>query len=354
MKLKEFCVIEKDYFDANKLTLHNRHGGKSYYLTQNEKDFYIGGIKKIINKPKNNKLNGKIYLGRLSDLPRHKVKEAFLNSPHSKTSRIEQAGTIILNKNLLTELLGILERLEMDKYLYFTKKNENLSNFIINRMKSEYVISDFKPKYRHNDLLYKTSPLQNYGSMFRGFGWEYFELYELYLYRKNRIVEAIEFIEFYNKNPKASIIFDDEFLVETNKKDSVDLDESYLEVLDNMFESKDQANINLALEMLSNIDIEKYHLTIALFLNKHIEKFEWGSGLSLKKCKSFKSIEEYFKNKKIFYNKDWREFSLGLYNNAKTKEEIDLIKNFIIQNLNLYLKEKNKGELSIKDLSLNK
>jgi hypothetical protein len=92
--------------------------------------------------------------------------------------------------------------------------------------------------------------------------------------------------------------------------------------------------------MISNINIEKHSLTIALFLNKHKDIFSWGSGLSLKHNKSFKSIIKYFESKNINFNyEDWIRFSLNLYKLHKDNpENVRIIQNFMKQNINGYLK----------------
>jgi hypothetical protein len=112
-----------------------------------------------------------------------------------------------------------------------------------------------------------------------------------------------------------------------------------------MFNSKSQDNINLALEMLSNVNIEKYLLIIALFLNKHKNKFSWGSGLSINNNSSFKSTLKYLESKNIIWNNDWRCFSTNLYKLYQNNpENIAIIRNFIQQNINQYLKESNSED----------
>ena len=123
-----------------------------------------------------------------------------------------------------------------------------------------------------------------------------------------------------------------------------------------MFESKLQDNINLALEMLSNVNIEKNSLTIALFLNKHKSKFVWGSGLSINTNNSFKSTLKYFKSKNINFDHDWRSFSANLYKLHKNNpKNLEIINDFIQQNINQYLKEFNPNhyiEVKLESLAL--
>ena len=108
--------------------------------------------------------------------------------------------------------------------------------------------------------------------------------------------------------------------------------------------------------MLSNVNIEKNSLTIALFLNKHKNTFSWGSGLSITKNNSFKSTLKYFKSKNINFDHDWRSFSANLYKLHKNNpKNLEIINNFIQQNINQYLKEFNPNqylEVKLESLAL--
>jgi len=175
------------------------------------------------------------------------------------------------------------------------------------------------------------------------------------LYREKNLVEVYNYLEYILKNPNVRVIFD-ENLMDPLNEDGFELDEEYLTTLDGMFESKSQDNINLALEMLSNVNIEKNSLTIALFLNKHKNTFSWGSGLSITKNNSFKSTLKYFKSKNINFDHDWRSFSANLYKLHKNNpKNLEIINNFIQQNINQYLKEFNPNqylEIKLESLAL--
>jgi hypothetical protein len=147
-------------------------------------------------------------------------------------------------------------------------------------------------------------------------------------------------------------LFDEDFILNLNS-DGIELDNDYLVTLNNMFESKEQDNINLALEMLSNVNIEKHYFTMALLLNKYQNLFSWGSGLSMSQNKSFKSIEKFLKNKGINYQADWRTFNAALYKNSQNDpEKIEIITRSILENLNKYMKEGNGGGLDLSSIKL--
>jgi hypothetical protein len=332
---------------------------RSYYgdsimgFNKDKYETYKEFIKNLLNKPSKIKFGKKVYLGKLSNLPRHKIKEYFQSNKLKKTSKLEQSNTIVFNKQHLQELNDIFNsdseynKLSLKKVYFFELKDNKylIDNCVswgdkLNDKLPSCLIID-QGEILNNTL---TSFLQDKTSE---------TLYVKDLYREDNIIEIFSYIEYIFKNPHVNIIFDEDLIGVINE-DGFELDDDYLSTLDSMFESKSQDNINLALEMLSNVNIEKYSLTIALFLNKHIEKFGWGSGLSLKHNNSFKSILKYFESKNINFEDDWRIFSKNLYILHKDNpEDLKIIKEFIHQNINNYLKWGNcKNYLHIDNFNL--
>lgn len=328
-------------FEINNISIHTE-----------EYNFYKALLEDIINSKFNSNLKSKIYLGKLSDLPRHKIKEYFNNNDIKKTSKLEQSETIILNKKYLIEFLKLFDY--QSSYGYFSKRDV----YIIDKEEDKkFLISEFfKPtKYQKRKLISGTKYYEDFPLLvtvseedkIRGIppilkqflsNKEHQSLYIKKLYRDSKFLEIVNIINYIKSNPNINIIFDEDFLLTLNK-DGFELDEEYLNVLNNMFESRSQDNINLALEMLSNINIEKHSLTIALLLNKHNRVFSWNSGLSLNKNRSFKSIIKYFESKNIDFRSDWRSFSLNLYNLHKDNpKSVKIIQDFARQNVNNYLK----------------
>jgi hypothetical protein len=319
-------------------------------LTPEEHTNLIFFIKKIISQEKKElKLGKKVYLGSSSNLPRHKVKEYFNNNNTKKTSRFEQADSIIIDKGniekLLTHLIPSDRNYDIDLYkTYITKDykdKQNLLPTIIPYTHYEYKLEDLisdsiTPFYiltlpNKNPIPpYLKSYLDNLTSqdLYVGNGWSI----------NREVLNIYEAVVTLYKNPRINIVFDEDILPLINN-DGIELDADYLSTLDSMFESKNQENINLALEMLSNVDLEKYTLTLALFLNKHMDKFFKGSGLNINQNRSFKSFIKYFEAKKIGFRSNWKKFSVDLLTQYKNDpQSIELINTFILQNINNYLK----------------
>ena len=313
------------------------------FFTEKESKEYKKLIDSLLNQKVDTTLTGKIYLGKLSSLPRHKIKDYFKENNVSKTSRLDQSDTIILNKEHLVEFNRMFEsasswyKLKPCKVYKFDSEYDK--EYIENYSKSYYsgnivFENSFIVMIREDNKNKITPKLVNFLQ-----GKKSEDLLYKSLYREKNLVEVYNYLEYILKNPNVKVIFD-ENIMEPLNEDGFELDEEYLNTLDGMFESKSQDNINLALEMLSNVNIEKNSLTIALFLNKHKNIFSWGSGLSITKNNSFKSTLKYFKSKNINFESDWRTFSTNLLKLHKDNpKNVDIIKDFTLQNINLYLKQ---------------
>jgi hypothetical protein len=333
--------------------------GVTDYIILEDKTKYENLIEKLLNQSPNSNLGDKVYLGKLSNIPRHRVKEHFENSTSKKTSRIEQANTIIFSREYLLNFKKYLEKLELKEFL-FLEKTQILHDYI-KRNSSEWAYKKIGPIFGSNIPLllisyYRNTNLTN--SLVPNFKrvidtvqvkTQYVEA----LYRDTYTKEILNYLDLVLENPSINILFDEDFLTDLNSN-GIELDADYLATLNSMFESKEQANINLALEMLSNVNIENNYFTIALLLNKYQNLFSWGSGLSMSQNKSFKSIEKYLKDKKINYSSDWRVFSSALYKDSKNDpERLEIITRFILENLNKYMKEGNiNGNLNLLDIKL--
>ena len=163
------------------------------------------------------------------------------------------------------------------------------------------------------------------------------DLYEQDSYRTQNIEDIFDVLLNYFKNPHGNIIWDDTILEKFNS-DGIDLDDDYISTLDSMFSSGEPDNVRLAIEMMSNVNLEKSGLTIALLLNKHKNAMNWGNGNT--GSQAYKTLDRYFKNKDINWKYDFRVFSAGLYKNYSHNEEAKrTIEHFVLGNVNNYLSE---------------
>jgi hypothetical protein len=331
----------------------------SDFIILEDKTKYENLIERLLNQSPNTNLGEKVYLGKLSNIPRHRIKEYFENSTSKKTSKIEHANTIIFSREYLLNFKKDLKRLELKESLFLDKTPE-LLEYITKNVSSEWTYKKIIPSFTNDSKLflinyYKNTKLLNdlVPNFKRIIDTSLIKpRYVESLYRNTYIKELLNYLDIIIENPSTNILFDEDFLTDLNSN-GIELDGDYLNTLNSMFESKEQANINLALEMLSNVNIEKNYFTIALLLNKYQNLFVWGSGLSMTKNKSFKSIEKFLKDKGINYQADWRSFNAALYKNSQNDpEKIEIITRSILENLNKYMKEGNGGGLNLTNIKL--
>jgi hypothetical protein len=162
-------------------------------------------------------------------------------------------------------------------------------------------------------------------------------LYEVNTYRTNNQEQVFNVVRECIKLNKNFVW--DNYVLEQINNDGIDLDEDYLNTLKGMFESKDKDNVLLALEMLSNVNINKHGLQIAMLLNQYRGYFSWGNGIN---SQAYKTLNNYFTNKKILWKEDFRIFLAGLYNNYSDDPQSKLyIENFLKDSINDVLR-KNK------------
>jgi hypothetical protein len=316
-------------------------------LTSDEYSIFVSFLKKLQNQTSDIKFGKKIYAGKSSDLSRHKIKEYFDKNGLHKTSRLEQADTVIISKNNINSILefftqinsycslkpynvysildpkiqlSLVSLIQYNSHTYVNLiKNSSLPLYIaltkdqsLNQNSTLHkLILNVKPEIRHMDLSYSSN---------------------------SNINDAYKLVKYLINNPKVNVIFDEDLLLLLNNY-GIELNQEYLNSLDAMFESVDQENINLALEMLSNINLKKHSLVLAMFLNKHIDKFYKGSGLNINQNRSFKSFIKYFDSKNINFKLGWKKFSTQLLIEYKNDpKSIEIIHGFILQNINQYLK----------------
>lgn len=335
--IKQYSVIQ-----VNANSVWNPWGSKASALILNdqEREDYIKQINKILSQPKNLNFGKTIYTSSLSSIQRFKFKEYIASKKLKRTSRQEYCDTIIVDKTIFDNTLKFLNKL--------SKSN------IIRNVQDEKLYNDFARYVRNNIYRGLNLPLSQRNLLVllpddinvihnkdvkRFIQNNYVEqVHYCSLYREKNIENAILLLDFLKTHPNVNIIFD-EYLLEELNSDGIDLDKEYIDTLENMFNSNQNDNIKLAIEMLSNVNLEKNSLTIALLLNKYQRVFDHGKGITPSSMSSFKAIDKYYKSRGIVWKTDWRLFSNGLYKNYGTDPECKaVIENFVLKNINDILK----------------
>ena len=127
-----------NYLSTKRYLSVNNHK-KYIVLTPEEHSNLLTFTQDILSQKTELKFGKKVYLGSLSNLPRHKVKEYFTQNNTQKTSRIEQADSVIIDRNCI-------ERFH--SFLTINERNYDLSLY------QTYIIEDIKNKRKLEPLVH--------------------------------------------------------------------------------------------------------------------------------------------------------------------------------------------------------
>lgn len=314
---------------------------KTFY-TKSELEENKGKINAVLNNSGKGEVGKVLYVGKGSNVPRHKVKAFVEENKIKKTSIIENSDTVFFDKKVIKDVYTWFNQCKEVKIaivpfttnLFQIIKKTNGSTHHTHYIK-QYIESFEKKK----DLVIYYNEYNNYPQEFKQAlgNLDWVDYHEQNSYRTKNIEDIFDTLLYYFKNPHGNIIWDDTIL-ETLNSDGIDLDEDYISTLDSMFASREQDNIKLAVEMMANVNLNKFGLTIALLLNKHKDAMNWGTGNT--GSQAYKTLDRYFKNKDINWKYDFRAFSAGLYKNYSQDEEAKkTIEHFVLGNVNNFLGE---------------
>lgn len=345
MKIEK-CITPR--FSTNNYRLNNGYFYSTFYennakvfYTENELNGYKTKIQIIIDNEGNGEIGKTLYVGKGSNAPRHKIKMMIEENNIKKTTIIENSDTVIFDKKVISDVYNWFNKSKQVKIAIvpFTK---NLLDII-----TKYNNSANQPHYikYYNSNFNKKCDLIIYHSYYVDFPQEFKQAlgtliwgdyYEQDNHRTKNLQEVFNTIEYYFLNPHGNIIWDSNIL-ETLNSDGLDLDEDYINTLNSMFASNDPDNIRLAFEMMSNVNLEKHGLVIALLLNKWKGVMSWGNGNT--GGQAYKTLDRYFRNKGINWKIDYRTFTTGLFKNYTDEESREIIADFLLRNINSFLSE---------------
>lgn len=290
----------------------------------------------------------------MSSIPRFKFKEYITSNKIKRTSRQEQCDSMVIDKTFLVTTLRFFEKLTKSNIIRNIQDKEIYDGFINYWQQNRHRSPDVKYTQQNtlielpDDINHISDKKLKYLIQNSYVEQKYFNL----LYRGKNTENVIMLLDFLKKRPNISIIFD-EHLLKTLNTDGLDLDNEYVDTLENMFKSGQNDNIKLAIEMLSNINLnEKNALTIALILNKYQDVFTHGSGVTPSSMNSFKIIDKYYKSRGIVWKTNWTKFAAGLYSNYQHNPETkQIIEQFIMSNINELILNEYKLHINSFDLA---
>jgi hypothetical protein len=345
--------------------LVNYWGGESRYFINEHDSKELQSLFKFVNDSQNTVNKGdKVYASKASELPRFKLKEFINDNGLKKTSRYNQADVVIINRGHFIQMLKeckfkeytflkgnfaeskIVKRDNNDNTYKFFKENlKNNSDKDTVAMVSEWSIQEMEKgnlgkKYPTDKILYDTNTIKIKGT-------------NINLYRSARLSNLMNILFELRKeimSGKVRIVFDEDMFVELNKE-GIELDEEYLQTLRDMLFSKDTANIKLGFEMMSNLVLNQPTiLSISFLLNELIHTTKFRPSYYINSNSNLKSLFKLLRTKGIYWERDWKTFGTGLRNNFKTGKEGDIVKKFLLDNINREFKISNSAAESLVDI----
>jgi hypothetical protein len=326
--------------------------GKCYFINQNDSKEFQDIIKLILQSQNTINKGDIIYVSKASELPRFKLKEFIKNKGLKKTSRYNYANIMIINKGYIMDLFT--STLAKDKFKNYTFVKEDFIKINSKKLKQERKVKEILNETKDMNLV--AMILTNYTNISTSLAKYPAELekYEnstyqtegifLDLYRNEKLKTLLNMLyELRNdiKSGKLKIIFDEDMFIELNKE-GIELDEEYLQTLHDMLFSKDQANVKLGFEMMSNLVMSQPTiLLISLLLHKLKRIRNFKPSWYIPYNTNLKSLFKLLKTKEIYWESNWKTFGIGLRNNFKTGKEGDIVKKFLLDNINREFKISN-------------
>jgi len=339
---------------------HYWDGSNHYFINENDSKEIQDILKLILKSPQYTPSKGEnVYASKASEIPRFKLKEFVKEKGLNKTSRYAYSDYIIVNKGYFMELLKefkfgeytFIKKDFVDENINKWKKDRNVvhevlkenSNRDLMAMIDDYTVRDIHKslaKYPVEIARYEDNTYKVKGTF-------------ISLYRNERLKNLLTIIhELKNdiKSGKVKIVFDEDLFVELNKE-GIELDDEYLQTLRDMLFSKDTANIKLGFEMMSNLVLNQHTiLSISFLLNELIHTTSFRPSYYTNSNSNLKSLFKLLRTKGIYWERDWKTFGTGLRNNFKTGKEGDIVKKFLLDNINREFKISNSAAESLVDI----
>lgn len=368
-KVVELQISETWSRNNNNNTLEwrliNWWGGECRYFINEKDSKELQSLFRFVNDSKNTVKKGdKVYASKASELPRFKLKEFIKENELKKTSRYNQADVIIINRGYFIEMLkeckfktytflkGNFAENKIKKkdnadmtFEYFKnslKESANKDNVV---MMSDWSVKEMSTgklgqKYSSDKVLYDVNTINVKGTYIN-------------LYRNARLSNLMDILYSLRKeilSGKVKIMYDEDMFVELNKE-GIELDNEYLQTLRDMLFSKDDANVTLGFEMMSNLVVNDHMLlSVSFLLNELIHTTKFRPSYYTSRNTNLKSLLKVLSTKGIRWERDWKTFGTGLRANFKTGIEGDIVKKFLLDNINREFKLSNSAAESLVDI----
>ena len=345
--------------------LVNYWGGNCHYFINDKDSKELQSLFRFVNDSQNTVNKGdKVYASKASELPRFKLKEFIKENGLKKTSRYNQADVVIINRG---HFIQMLKECKFKEYTFIkgnfaeskiVKKDNNDNTYKLFKenlknnpnkdsvvMVSEYSVKEIETgnlgkKYPADKTLYDTNTIKAKGT--------YINLYRSA--RLSNLMSILFDLKDDIMSKKVRIVFDEDLFVTLNKE-GIELDDEYLQVLRDMLFSEDKANVKLGFEMMSNLVVNDHMLlSVSFLLNELMHTTKFRPSYYTSSNTNLKSLLKVLSTKGIRWERDWKTFGTGLRNNFKTGKEGEVVKKFLLDNINREFKISNSAAESLVDI----
>lgn len=340
-------------------TINNYWRQDNYWITESDSDELISLINLINKQPKPNISKGMfIYASKASETPRFKLKEFIKENNLKKTSRHRYSDVIIVNKGYFNELV---KRIQIKEYDFCTELHtKNKIKSLID--KSSKIINIWNNATDYNMLCCIRTQRNNLEKSLKksvAIRQEYeqsvhSELGVLFnFHREHRLVDLLTMLidnKERIKKGKVQFIFDEDFIVDLNKE-GIELDDEYLQILRDMLFSTDKSNVKLGFEMIANLVItQPMLLSVSFLLNELFHTTRFRPSYYSNSNSNLKNLLKLLKTKGIAWEHDWKTFGTGLRLNFKDGKEGEIVKKFLLDNINREFKLSNSASEALVDI----
>jgi hypothetical protein len=310
-------------------------------------------LAKELLKDKSQKPHGNVYTVTTCKIPRNKMKAYFQENNLKKTTRTYLADTILMDLESLDKVLRIFSKQHSWTKGFMIPSEDVVKNShlftIEHTMQNSWNEGYFKThdqvlKGKHDVFVraYDDKTTQIVQSSFPEA-----EEIEILSYPTGDVLKTLELLTFLKSHPNVTVVFDT-VINESMTNDGIEMDEEIEQQLIQMLKSKDINDTKMAIEIMSNFDLEKSLFRIANMMNIYKHRF-MGKQSMLAKT-SYKQIDTYIRSKGIGWTNDRNLFLSSLFDLYKNDEKVaPLLKNYIQSYLQFLLRD---TKIKITDVSL--
>lgn len=331
-----------------------------YDSTSQTKDPYkfksdFGPLAKLAEellKDKTQKPHGNVYVATTCKIPRDKMKAYFQENNLKKTTRTYLADTILVdlesldkvirklsnqynwNKGFMVSSKDVMNNKHLFTISHTTKNSWNEGYFRIHDqvLKGQH---DVFIRCSDNDSSYLQSLFPEAESV------------EILSYPTGDLLKTLELLTFLKSHPNVTVVFDT-VVNENMTNDGIELEADIEEQIVQMLKSQDINDTKMAIEIMSNFDLEKSLFRIANIMNNYRSRFVGKQSMLAKT--SYKQIDTYIRSKGINWMDDRDNFLDDMFKLYSKDEKVyPVLKNYIQQYLQYQLK---RTGIKITDISL--